>query len=606
MSAENSAVESGSGGTAHVNGEARGIALAVLTSRFDAIVRRMVNTLYRTGRSGVINTANDFSCGIVTAGDELLTSVESLPIHVMSGPDLMVKSLREFHDEFHAGDAFLHNSPYHGNSHAADYTMLVPVVDRDGVHRFTVFAKAHQADCGNSVPTTYVSGAVDVYEEGALIFPGVQVQRDYEHIDDIVRMCRMRLRVPDQWWGDYLALLGSARVGEQQLLELGDELGWDALEHYVREWFDYSEQRMIASLAELPAGTVTQTSVFDPTPAAPEGIPISATVQVDPEAARVSIDLRDNPDCVPSGLNLTEATSRTAAMIGVFNTVSPDVPINAGSFRRVEVLLRENCVVGIPRHPVSCSLATTSVSERLANAVQAGLAALGEGIGMAEAGYVMPPADAVISGVDPRSGEPFINQVFFASSGGGAAPNQDGFLCLGHVGAAGVVRREGVEMAEMRFPFRIETQRVLRDSEGAGAFRGAPGNLVEYTPVGADLRVIYSAGGYLNPAKGVRGGGDGGRSSAALRGPDGVERELPADGDVLLKPGETIISRACGGGGYGSPLDRAPESVLTDVLNEWISRERAESVYGVAIDDGELDLQRTRVLRAAAPAGSAR
>ena len=35
---------------------------AVLANRFDAIVREMTNTLFRTGRSAVLNTARDFSC----------------------------------------------------------------------------------------------------------------------------------------------------------------------------------------------------------------------------------------------------------------------------------------------------------------------------------------------------------------------------------------------------------------------------------------------------------------------------------------------------------------------------------------------------------------
>ena len=43
-------------------------------------------------------------------------------------------------------------------------------------------------------------------------------------------MCRMRIRVPEQWWGDYLALLGAARIGERELLALGREVGWDALD----------------------------------------------------------------------------------------------------------------------------------------------------------------------------------------------------------------------------------------------------------------------------------------------------------------------------------------------------------------------------------------
>jgi N-methylhydantoinase B len=100
-----------------------GVQLALMSNRLDGIVRKMANTLLRTGRSGVLNMARDFSCCIVTAGDELLAAAESLPIHVLSGPDLMAKAMKEVHPDFRRGDAFLHNSPYHGCSHPADHTM---------------------------------------------------------------------------------------------------------------------------------------------------------------------------------------------------------------------------------------------------------------------------------------------------------------------------------------------------------------------------------------------------------------------------------------------------------------------------------------------------
>ena len=89
----------------------------------------------------------------------------------------------------------------------------------EGEHMFTVCAKAHQADIGNSIPSTYHLAAKDVYQEGALIFPCIRVQRNYETIDDIIRMCRTRIRVPEQWHGDFLAALGSARTGERRLKE---------------------------------------------------------------------------------------------------------------------------------------------------------------------------------------------------------------------------------------------------------------------------------------------------------------------------------------------------------------------------------------------------
>ena len=97
-----------------------GVELAVLSNRVESAVLNMMNTLLRTSRSGVNNNGRDFSCCVLTAGDELLAMAESQPIHVLAGPDLMARAMKEFHPSLARGQAFLHNSPYHGNSHAAD------------------------------------------------------------------------------------------------------------------------------------------------------------------------------------------------------------------------------------------------------------------------------------------------------------------------------------------------------------------------------------------------------------------------------------------------------------------------------------------------------
>ena len=172
-------------------------------------------------------------------------------------------------------------------------------------------------------------------------------------------------------------------------------------------------------------------------------------------------------------------------MVGIFNSIGAGVPPNAGSFRRIEVELRENCAVGIPRHPASCSTATTNLADRVANAVQRGLAELGEGLGLAEVGGVIPAAAGVVSGRDPRQGgTPFVNQIFMVITGGAGTPWTDGWLTIFHAGGAGMLRRDSVEVAEVRHPILVGTQRLQPDSEGAGRFRGAPGAYVEYGPVG--------------------------------------------------------------------------------------------------------------------------
>ena len=43
------------------------VRMAILSSRMEGIARKMQNTLFRTARSGVLNTAHDFSCVVLTA-----------------------------------------------------------------------------------------------------------------------------------------------------------------------------------------------------------------------------------------------------------------------------------------------------------------------------------------------------------------------------------------------------------------------------------------------------------------------------------------------------------------------------------------------------------
>jgi N-methylhydantoinase B len=577
-----------------------GVQLAVITNRFQGIVRNMANTLFRTGRSGVINTAHDFSCCIITQGGDFLIMADSLPIHVMRGPDIMARVMKEFHPDLRRGDAFLHNSPYHGNSHPGDLAVLVPVVDEQETHHFTALAKAHLADIGCALPTTYMAAARDVYEEGSLIFPAVQVQRDYEDIQDIIRMCKLRIRAPEVWWGDYLALLGAARIAERRILELGAELGWDTLHEYTRQWFNYSERMMDAAIRKMPSGKVTVTAHHDPFPGVPQGIPVKVTVEVRSEEGMIEVDLRDNWDNQPCGLNQSEATARTHAQIGVFNSIPHTVPTNAGSFRRINVLLRENCVVGIPRHPASCSVATTSLGNRIGNAVMRAMAELGEGIGMGEVGAIMPPSFAVISGRDPRAGNaPFVNQLLLGAAGGSGGPSADGWLTIGDEGAMGMVHLDSVESDEFLYPITVTRRHIIPDSEGAGRFRGAPGMYVEFKPVDCAIEAMYASDGTVYPAEGARSGGSGGRAAQYKRTASGELLPLGPMGPVALAPDETIVSIGAGGGGYGPPYEREIWRVKKDREEGWISRERAEAVYGVVFSaDGQVDEPATSALRA--------
>ena len=563
------------------------VALAVITSRVQGIVRRMTNTVFRTARSTVLNTARDFSCCLVTRDHELLATGESLPIHVMSGPDLISSWLVRLHPELRAGDAFIHNSPYHGNSHAGDHCIVVPVVDERGVHHATALVKAHLADIGNSMPTTLWGGFRDVYHEGALIFPCVQIQRDYHDIGDIVEMCRARIRVPEIWYADYLGIVGAARIGEREMLELGREVGWETFHAYTSAWFDYSEEMMSAAIRKMPAGRNIARNQHDPVdaPGGEDGVPVTVSVTIDPDEARITVDLRDNPDCLRCGINLTESTSRSAAMIGVFNSLPLAVPQNAGSFRRLDVLVRENCVAGIPVHPASCSTATTGIADRVANGTQRAIADLADGFGMAETGALTASA-ADIFGHDPRrEGAAFVNLIILGLTGGAGHPRGDGWLVSGEVGDGGLQMRDSTEIDELLYPIIIWADRLVTDSGGPGRFRGAPSCYVEYGPLDTSISVMWSLDGCVNPALGVVGGWPGATAWQSRRGVDGAIEPLPSWGDIQLQAGETVIATSAAGAGYGPPWERSIERVLTDVREAYVTRSQAAEIYGVVLDE---------------------
>jgi N-methylhydantoinase B len=212
----------------------------------------------------------------------------------------------------------------------------------------------------------------------------------------------------------------------------------------------------------------------------------------------------------------------------------------------------------------------------------------------------------VISGKDPRKGgAAFINQLFLhGMTGGAATPHADGWLIAVHVGQIGMGLIDSTEIDEISFPIRVLEQRLIPDSEGAGRTCGSPGAMTVMEAVGTPIDVMYGSDGTVYPAAGVRGGGPGSAAEAWKRLASGEVVPAPAHGLVPLAPGEAIISKGCGGGGYESPLSRDSARVLHDVKEERITRERARDVYGVVIADGDIDEAATVRLRSDLAAAS--
>ncbi len=410
--------------------------------------------------------------------------------------------------------------------------------------------------------------------------------------------------MPEQFYGDYLAVLAAVRTGEARLKALCQKHGFPKIKSFLDAFQDYAERVAVAAIGNLPKGRVMKEMLYDSETALyPDGIPIRATIEVDPEAGYVTVDLRDNVDNLPLGINMTESTTLASCMTAVLNILGPDVPRCTGSFKRVKVLMREGAAVGKPRFPAATSAATTNLCHALIPHLQSMFADLKGGLGTAYGSIGMPGSCPVISGSDPRhKGKNFVNQVIMGYWGGPAMHGHDGWLTYGSGGSQGLLLQSSVEVVEQQQPILIEKLEIRPDSGGAGEWEGAPGARCVMKPRFAPVRFMINSASRQHAPHGVRGGLTGANMEIRRVRSNGDMEDLPITTDVVLEPGERLVSEGCGGGGYGSPLIRDPQRVLASVRAGRVSRDRARDVYGVVVTDNQdqfsLDTKATDTLRA--------
>ncbi len=561
------------------------IIFVTLANKMDAIVREVMQTCIQSSRSAVIQS-RDLSASICDSQGRLVSIAQGLPVHVLTS-NMAVDPLTQLFDDISPGDCFLNNSPFHGGGHHADYTFCTPVF-WEGRLVFWVLLRAHQADTGAPVPTVYLPLAKDVYEEG-LHWPCVRVQKDYKNISDVLRIGTSNIRVPENWYGDFVAGVGSTRVGERRLLGLAEKYGVEQIEQFVDEWMAYGSRRMAEEIKTLPEGTYENETTLDPLPFAPNGVTVKIKLTIDHGAEEIVVDLQDNPDQFEAGINLTEATTKASVMEGIFWCLDPTLPHNSGAFERFKFKLREGSVTGVPVPPVGTSVATDFTADRMASCAIALMAKIDPDKGGGEGGYVNW-GDAVLSGKDYRHNDaPYVDQLIVPgvlAGGGPGVKGHDGWVtwmmgaCMGNSWAT------SVELWEKNYPHIIECgAQIVPDSAGAGEYNGGPGGRVVTRARGNSTLAAGFGDGREFPPKGVLGGESGSPNRGFIL--DEAHRrieELSLVGIYEIQAGYALEGIIAGGGGFGDPLDRDPEFVRRDVRRGWVTAEKASETYGVVLD----------------------
>jgi N-methylhydantoinase B len=155
-------------------------------------------------------------------------------------------------------------------------------------------------------------------------------------------------------------------------------------------------------------------------------------------------------------------------------------------------------------------------------------------------------------------------------------------------------RNNPIEDIESHVPLRIDRYELRENAAAPGRWRGGVGSIREVTFL-ADGAISVESEGHKYPPKGLFGGSDGTPSQLVWTKADGEVVQLPSKLPYhpFAKGDRITAIRACGGA-YGNPLERDPADVLDDVIDEYITRDKALADYGVVITDRfEVDAQAT-------------
>jgi N-methylhydantoinase B len=577
------------------------ITLQVMIKAFSSVSDEMVAALVRTSHSTNIKDRRDCSAAIYTpAGDVVAQSELGTPLHLgVMGPTVRAVLNHFPADTLRPGDDVLINDPYpEGPGHMNDIAVISPVYHRGNL--IALLANmAHHVDVGGYAPGSMPFGVREIYQE-ALQIPPVKIRREGVLQEDMLALMRRNVRTPLEFQGDLLAQFAANEVGKRRVCELFERMGEDRVEEFMREVMDYSERRIREGLRLLPDAVYEFEDWLEGDGIRSEPIRIATKLTISGD--ELTADFSGCSDQVEGPINCRRPAVEAALYYAVKCVVDPDCPANAGIHRPIHIVIREGSILAATRPAAVCN-ANIATSQRLVDTILGCfLQAVPERVVAACHGAM---SLLNIGGKDTETGEHF-NYIETFGGGQGGLPDRDGMSGV-HCHMSNT-RNAPVEVIETTYPLRVRSYGLIENSEGPGRFRGGFGIYRDLEIQSEETTLTVSSERFEIPPWGALGGGAAGPGWCHLIENGHKDKELLSPKvTVRIQRGDRVIAATPGGGGWGDPFERDPLSVLEDVLEEFVSVERAREAYGVVVnvETGTIDDEATKALRSSRSGGAA-
>ncbi|WP_312630919.1 hydantoinase B/oxoprolinase family protein [Pantoea piersonii] len=569
--------------------------LQILANYCAAAADAMAFTLMRTAHSTFVKETEDFSCQIVSRDGLAFASPRSFGAPWYSGIDYA--PVLTLIGDYREGDICITNDAYAGNvaTHSPDIHIWKPVFYAGEIVCFVV-GHIHNTDIGGAVPASLSRSLTDIVQEGIRI-PPLRIVRDGELNEDVARILRLNVRVPEQNWGDFKAQIASVNIGERKIHEIIARFGVADFLQGIEGILDYAEQQARAIIRTIPDGDYFYADYADED--GEGGYPCRVAITLRVRDDTLELDYTGSDPQLASSLNMpTGGRERhPLALVGVtyvLSTLNPGLLLNAGTLRPTRAVLPPGTVMNceapaaVGMRSLTCALSQIATVGVFSLALPERLPANSPG---GNSIMNIRTLDAhnrsVVASLGPVGG------------GAGGTPRHDG--PDGSGGLSAFLKNTPIEVNEAEVPIRFLRYGLAPDSAGPGRFRGGLATEMAFEIFTPETTVTArNRNRSVFASAGAAGGCAGGLSHfRTLR--DGKVLEHGNRDVIHCQPGDVVEVRGPGAGGYGLPVQRDVGAVRSDVRCGFLSAAAAREQYGVVITDGEVDAAATAQLRAAMP-----
>ena len=265
-----------------------------------------------------------------------------------------------------------------------------------------------------------------------------------------------------------------------------------------------------------------------------DGNAIEVSISVNQADQTAVVDFTGTSDQQDNNFNAPLFVARAAVMY-VFRTLVEDViPMNEGCLKPIEIIIPDGCMLK-PVYPAAVVAGNVETSQYITDTLYGALG-------------VMAAAQGTMNNL--TFGNEKYQYYETICGGSGAGPDFDGADAV-HTHMTNA-KLTDPEVLEWRFPIRLDSFEIRKDSGGSGRHRGGNGAVRKLRFLEPMTAAILS-GHRIVPPYGVDGGGPGKTGRNYVIRSDGRIDELTSTDRTEMNENDVFVVETPGGGAFGQP-----------------------------------------------------